>query len=217
MATTQNTNRDYVGVGQLYIIDYPTSGYTGANYAAVKDAIIAAFLTADTGALKGGLIPYAVLDANGLEMKLGEEVVKFDPNVGVERILATTAFSAEAEFTFLDSDVAHFQDMYSSTASQIKTQVAATGKVGYTATGFGGTSVKKKYSLAYLTPNPIQGLDALILPRVKFNIDTDLKLNKKSPQIMKVKVFTEPEPMLINPDTLLPDLFIKYQVNAAAL
>lgn len=216
MAATQNANRSLTGAGQLYIIDYPV--YAGGTYTLVRDSIASNFINLDLGTLKAGLTPYAVLNQDGLGVKISEEVVEFTPNLGPKKVLGTVSFSSEGEFTFIDSDLAHFKDAFSSTASQSKTVSAAVGKVGYSLSAFGGTSVKKLYALAYLSPSIVPNtLDALIYPRVKFSVDTDLKMNSRNPQILKLKVFAESENLLINPDTLLPELFVKYQVDAAPL
>lgn len=216
MATTQNSNRSLTGIGQLYIIDYPV--YTGATYDLLCDSVLGTFINKDLGTLKAGLLPYAVLNQDGLGVKISEEVVEFTPNLGPKKVLGTVSFSSEGEFTFLDSDIAHFKDAFGSTLSQSKTVVASTGKVGYTRGAFGGTSVKKLYAMAYISPSTIPNtMDALIFPRVKFSVDTDLKMNARNPQILKLKVFAEVENLLINPDTLLPELFLKYQVDAAAV
>jgi len=218
MAAKQNITREQSGVGQLYIIDYPSGGFTGASYTDIRDAIVSNFLAADTGKLKTGLVPYAVLDASGLETKTTEELLKFDPLIGPERVIGTISYGIEAEFTFIDNDIDHFKDAFSSTPSQSKVVEASAGKIGYTVAAFGGTTKKKAFTLAYLTSSDVTGtFEALIIPRVKFSVDTDLKFSKKNPQTMKLKVTGEPVLNFINPDTNLPEQFIKFQVNSAAV
>lgn len=218
---TINSNFEMPGICNVYLLPYPTGSYTGADQAA-KIKTLYELIYPDGDIRKGTTkaSDYFNLTADGLSCKLKSNAVEVDPMLGSKHPSFYQDFSAELEGSFIDVDVNHFKDIISAGSGAIVTHDAATGSAARSTLLIGGQKKINKYALfiRLQSGNGYTGeFDHYVFPRVVFDLDTDLKFEKKSTLECKFKITALYDSTFIDTTTGMPILGFMDTVTGAAL
>lgn len=156
---------------------------------------------ADAQTLNPLLSAWAYLTADGFKPKFKQNLIEVDPADGPKFALAAQDTMLEAEFSFMDVDVDHLIDAFSSVGANLTTIAASTGKAGRKRLGIGAERALTIYTAMYRMPSVLYPgeFDHLIIPRCTIGADFDLELSKGKVVTGKVKLTAQAEPSLVSP------------------
>ncbi len=200
--TSYNSNFQKVGTGQLYLFAAPSVDPGTATFASTIDGYYGLFYTDAAGkkVLKGGINPYANLNANGLALKVKPATVEFDYNNAPKTTMLAGIDSASVDFEFYDADTAHLKDVFGIGAADLLSISAVSGKAGRKIAGIGANANYNNVVALYrmqsvLVPGEY---DHFLFPLASFNPEIDVKLSKKDAFTIKVSLSLRPSPFVTN-------------------
>jgi hypothetical protein len=192
------------GTGNLFILDAPTSAPATGTLAQVIDAYFGLFCADPVAkkALKGGVVPYANLTAEGVTFKVTPTTLEIDLNNAPKVKLLTGIDTAEVEFEFTDGDAAHLADAFGLNAADIVSVSASAGKAGRKLACMGSGSNYKQVTALYRMPSvKVPGeYDHFLYPLCRMVPEIDIKMSKTGAYKVKVKMSLMPSPYAFNSD-----------------
>lgn len=180
---TLNESLKRSGRGLFYLAAYPAIAPTGADWQAKARVLFDLFLAStkwDT--LASGVVPFANLNTNGLDVKAKQNMLEWESNVDAKEDVAIIDEDLTAEFTFADGDPKHLATLFNAAADDLVSVAAATGTPGYDLLGLGGQqSLQDLVALYMIEDQQFPGqYEMFLFPKVSSNIDADWKFSKKS-------------------------------------
>jgi hypothetical protein len=223
MATAQQRSSYYrVGNCQVYLAPWLATTTSGqATLALARKAVYGLFYTDGDirKGMAGGVKPWVDLAGEGVSVDLKASAIAKTGMGGAKATVGYGAFEGSIEVTFNDTDVAHLQDVLSSTTGQLTTITAATGKAGRKSLSTGGQVVANRYVVMVQIPSTqVPGEFEHVLAYCA-TIDPEIKFDMKGTDLAtaKVKFSLIPDAGCVNPDTLRAELYDIDEVTAAGL
>ncbi len=197
-------SKKIVGPAQVFLVLYPSGGYTGASDALKVTNLKSLFFSDSATDACRVLIPsqWADLDATGVEIKMKSNPVEFDPNNGSKYTMAYGPAECDVSWTFHDADANHFIDMWSALTGDTFTTAPGASIGGRTSVLLGRQSVPIqvaimiRYPIGIISPGGVSEYGYIILPNCTINPELQLKVDKKAAATCKVN------PKVINEQTL---------------
>lgn len=219
MATaTFNRKAIQAAPGYLYLVPTPASVVATTPDTIVKE-LLENFLVDGTirGALKAGVKPWKVLDANGLNASIKQAPVKVKTNDGPDETIGFEDVAFEGDTTVLDVDVKGFKDVLSAAAGQVLTTVASATQAGReTFLGGGQRNITTYLGLYRYESREFPGeFRHVLMLGMAFNLDGASPLAKGKARELKVKFACQDSGLLYDPVTGKPVLWVEDYVTAA--
>lgn len=153
-------------------------------------------------ALKGGVVPYANIDSDGVTVKTKATPIKVDPNSGSEHTIGFADFPTSVEFPILDFDAAHFADLIGARAEDKVTTAPAAGVAGRLTVLFGAQKLPTKVVVLCRMPSILVPgeYDNKIFFRAAMEVDAEEKFQKKSAVSTKVILTCQNDVFMVDSD-----------------
>lgn len=202
--TSQNSNFQRVGSGQLYLAAAPSSNPGGVTptLAEVADGYYGLFfdIPANKKVLKTAMLPYCNLTADGLAQKVTPATVEFDYNNGPKTKMLAGIDEASVEFSFYDGDTEHLKDVFGLAAGDLISVTAAAGKAGRKIACIGANAnYNNVVALFRMQSVLVPGeYDHFLWPLANIVPEIDVKLSKKDAYQIKVTLSLRPSPYALN-------------------
>jgi hypothetical protein len=220
---TLNQSFKIVGPAQVYLVAYPSGGYTGASDALKVTNLKSQFFSDAATDADRVLIPspWADLDATGVDIEMKSTPIQFDPNNGSKYTMAYGPASCTVSFTFHDADANHMIDSFSALSSDTFTTSAGASIAGRKTVILGRQSAPLqvamliRYPSGIISPTGVNEYANIYIPNATLNPDFKLKIDKKSAVTCSVKAEVINEQTLQGTMPLAP-FCLTDQVTAAA-
>lgn len=211
------------GPAQVYLAAYPEGGYTGATDEDRIKAVKALFFTdaASDACRVLKVSPYSDLDATGVECKVKQDSIEFDPNLGAKYKLANGPIEASFTWSFKDLDANKLIDMFSAVADDTFTTEAGPTIAGRKTVILGRNSqplfvaVLLRYPSEKQSPGGVQEFRNVYLPFASITPDWTLKIDKKSAAVCKVTATAIGDMSLIGGGAYPPSILMDDVTDAA--
>jgi hypothetical protein len=219
MATaTFNRKAIQTAPGYLYLVATPASVVATTPATIVKELLENFYVDGTIcGALKAGVKPWKVLDANGLNASIKQKPVAVPSNDAPDETIGYEDVAFEGDTTVLDVTVAAFKDILSAAAGQILTTAASLTQAGRdTLLGGGQRNVTTYLGLYRYESREFPGeFRNVLIPAIVFNLDGASPLNKGKARELKVKFKAQDSGLLYDPVTGKPVIWVEDYVTAA--
>lgn len=191
-----NQLKKMVGPAQVYLVAYPSAGYTGGTDALRITNVYSQFFSdSGTGALRI-LIPsaYSDIEANGIDIDLAQSEISYDPNMGSKYKLGNGPSSCTIKWKYKDIEANKILDAFSCLTGDMSTTTAAVGVAGRKSILVGRQSapllvaVLVRYPTATTSAGSILEFQNIILPMATMTPQWKLKVDKKSAATAEVTV-----------------------------
>jgi len=191
---TLNQSKRISGPGQVYLVAYPTGGYTGGTDALKVTALKALFFSDSATDACRVLIPsiYSDIDASGIEVKLKQGSVEFDPNAGSKYKTSNAPSEVTVTWAYKDLDANKIIDAFSAVAGDTFTTAAAAGVAGRKTVILGRQSAPLYCAILIRYPSEIVSAGGvaefrnIYIPYATVTPDWTIKIDKKSVSVCKV-------------------------------
>ena len=191
---TLNQSNHIVGPAQVYLVAYPSGGYTGATDAIRVTNVKSQFYSDAATDADRVLIPsiYSDIDATGIEVKLKQDSVEFDPNMGGKYKVSNSVSECSVTWSYKDLDANKLIDAFSALTGDTFTTTAATGVAGRKTVMLGRQSTPLTVAMCIRYPSEIvsaggvQEYRNIYVPMANLTPDWTLKIDKKSAAVVKV-------------------------------
>jgi hypothetical protein len=163
------------------IVQSLISGTLGAVGSTYQLSIPPPATISATTSFTSALQQWGDMDESGLQLKVDVDKLEFPHNDGsVPGVLPSQVKSAMASINIYDADANHWADVFGALPADVVTQVADGTHAGFTAVALGLPNASQKWVaiLAMESATPGQ-LDFLILPRINFLTQPDVKYSSK--------------------------------------
>lgn len=190
--------------GKVYLLATPASVVAVTAPTIVKELFGAFFTDGDArSALKGGVVPWTIMEKSGFKGKIKGKEIMIDPNEGPEEAIGFEAIGYEAEITIYDVDVQKMKDVISASVNTvIATAKSPTTAKRETLLG-GGQRIATDFMLLYRFQSrqvPTE-FNHVLIPACNLLIDTETDYSKTKARELKVKIRAKASGLLIDPDT----------------
>jgi hypothetical protein len=201
--STALINFKRVGPGALYLALAPLVDPGTGTQQSTEEGYYGLFYTDPAGkkTLKPGVKPFINADKSGINIKIKPSKVSFDPCLGTKTDRVTGIDTASAEVTAYDIyNPSHLVDIYGSQASDLITQVAATGKAARSIALIGPQSYNTAYVAMWRMASPLVPGEFwhYLMTNITMDADLDLKLSKTDEVKSKLGFQLECSPFLFN-------------------
>jgi len=191
---TLNQSKRIVGPAQVYLAAYPAGGYVGGSDALKVTALKALFFSDSATDADRVLIPsaYSDIDATGIEIKIKQNAVEFDPNIGSKYKVANAPSEATITWSYKDIDANKLIDAFSAVAGDTFTTTAATGVAGRKTIILGRQStplfvaILIRYPSEIISAGGVPEYRNVYIPYATLTPDLTLKIDKKNASVLKV-------------------------------
>lgn len=191
---TLNQSKKIIGPAQVYLAAYPTAGYVGATDALRVTNLKSLFFSDSATDACRTLIPsvYSDIDATGIEIKLKQGAIEYDPNMGSKYKASNAPSECTVSWSYKDLDANKLIDAFSAVAGDTFTTAAAAGVAGRKTIILGRQSVPLTVAMLIRYPSEIISAGGvpefrnIYIPMATITPDWDIKLNKKSVATVKV-------------------------------
>jgi len=189
-----NQSKRIVGPGQVYLVAYPAGGYTGGTDALRVTNLKSQFFSdSATDALRS-VTPsvYSDISATGIEVKIKQNSVEFDPNMGSKYKLANSVSEATITWEYKDLDANKLIDAFSAITGDTFTTAAASSVAGRKSVLLGRQSAPLTVAILVRYPSEIISAGGvpeyrnIIAPMANITPDWTLKIDKKGATVCKV-------------------------------
>jgi hypothetical protein len=153
-------------------------------------------------ALKAGVVPYAAIDTDGVTSKVKANPIEVDPNSGSKHTIGFSDFESSIEFPILDSDAAHFADLFGARAEDKVSTAAAAGVAGRLSVLFGAQKMPTKVVALLRMPSVLVPgeYDNKIFFRAAMTLDAEEKFQKKNATNVKVSLSCQNDVFMVDSD-----------------
>ena len=222
--TLTTVNRDFANnaPGQLFLFAYPTAdpgGTTSPTNTTRLAGLLALLYDTDTAykTLKSGVSPWGDIDENGLQFKVKTTQLAFPRNDGsVPARKQSGIEEATATLDIYDADAAHWADCFGLASADLLTIAAASGHAGRQSALLGFPDSSAYYVAILRMRSATTGeYDHLILPRVNFLVEPDIKYSQKDKIQLKAVLNCNGDKYILDSHGI-PVFAIPSTVNAAA-
>jgi len=221
---TLNQSKKIVGPAQVYLVAYPTGGYTGASDAVRVTNVKSLFYSDAATDADRVLIPsiYSDIDAAGIEVKVKQDKVEYDPNMGGKYKVANSVSEVSVTWAYKDLDANKIIDAFSALTGDTFTTTAATGVAGRKTVMLGRQSVPLYVAMLIRYPSEIVSAGAvqeyrnIYIPYATITPDWTLKIDKKSAATVKMTAEAICDMTLIGSGPM-PPVALTDDVTAAGL
>jgi hypothetical protein len=214
--------------GQIFILPNPYNASTPPSNTTPASAVLVEYLanfysTGDAQPnLKSGVLPWANIDAKGLDLECKYKPIDFDPALGVPINAGKFVESCMGKIVIGDFSAAKLQDLISTTANETITQVPSSTLAGRTSVMIGTTPYNTRYMVLYRWPSldstgtPIPGqFDNLLIPKATLAWDGKANLAKNKATDLTIDVRAENDLWLLSPDSGLGVCAVLQEATAA--
>ncbi|MDR3684778.1 MAG: hypothetical protein P4L11_13705 [Geothrix sp.] len=218
MTATFNRKAIQAAAGYLYLVATPASVVATTPATIVKELLENFYVDGTIcGALKAGIVPWKVLDANGLNATIKQTPVKVKTNDGPDETIGYEDVSFDGDTTVLDVDVQVFKDLLSAVSAHVLETVASATQAGRdTLLGGGQRNVTTYLGLYRYESREFPGeFRNVLIPAIVFNLDGASPMNKAKARELKVKFTAQDSGLLYDPITNKPVIWIEDYVTAA--
>ena len=192
--STLNQSKKIAGVAQVYMVAYPTAGYTGGTDTLRMANLKSQFFTDSATDACRVLIPSVQfdLDATGVELKVKQTPIEYDPNAGSKYKAMNGPSEATVSWTFKDMDSNKIMDFFSGVSADLITTAAATGIAGRKTVYVGRqgsaltVAILIRYPANVTSAGGVVEYQNIFIPQATVTPDWTLKLDKKSLATCKV-------------------------------
>jgi len=200
--TSINGNFEKVGTGQLYLVAAPSADPGAGTLSSTSEGYYGLFYTtpADKKTLKGGVLPYCSLTADGVAQKITPSVVEFDHNNGPKTKKLAGIEEASVEFSFFDVDANHLKDAFGLAAGDLLAIAAGAGVAGRKIAAIGANVNYTNVAALYRMPSvQVPGeFDHFLWPLANITPELDVKMNKKDAYTVKMTLSLRESPFMTN-------------------
>lgn len=153
-------------------------------------------------ALKGGVVPYANIDSDGVTAKVKANPIETDPQNGSKHTIGISDFETTIEFPILDFDAAHFADLIGARAEDKVSTAAASGIAGRLSVLFGAQKVPTRVVALLRMPSVLVPgeYDNKLFFRSTMMVDAEEKLQKKNAVNAKVMLSCQNDVFMVDSD-----------------
>ena len=191
---TLNQSKKIVGPAQVYLAQYPSGGYVGGTDALRITNLKALFFSDSATDACRVLIPsiYSDISANGIEVKLKQTDITYDPNIGSKYNLSNGPSECTVSWEYKDVDSNKIIDAFSALAGDTVTTVAAAGVAGRKSVLIGRQSAPLVVAMLIRYPSEIVSAGGvaefrnIYIPMANLSPDWTLKIDKKSATVVKL-------------------------------
>jgi hypothetical protein len=196
LATMLQSKR-IVGPAQVYLVTYPTGGYTGGSDALKLTALKALFFSDSATDACRLVTPsaYSDMDASGVQIKLKQGSVEFDSNLAGKYKLSSGPTEGSVTFQFKDLDSLHMIDAFSALTGDIFTTAAGASIAGRKTVRLGSQTnpLFVAAMIRYTSELNVVGGTApeynyILCPYCSMSPDLDIKIDKKSAATAKIQL-----------------------------
>ncbi len=218
MTASFNSKAIQAGPGELYLALSLATVVGVTTTAIVKELFGTFYVDGDIRlALKGGIVPWAVLNNGGFKGKLKQKALKANPNNAPEFTIGYEEIGYEAEVVAMDADVQKMKDVLSAQTAQVLTLAAsATQAARETILGGGQTQATEYMAMYRFESRKVPGeFRNILIPACTLESDSDLERSKGKISELKVKIVAKGFDLLLDPVTGKPVVWMEDYVTAA--
>ncbi len=209
---TFNRNQIQAAPGYLYLLATPTTMVGVTTAAQVKELFGKFYADGDIRlAFTGGLQPWAVLEKSGYKDKIQAKELLIDPNDGPEEPIGLEVINYSAEITIYDVDVQHTKDVLSASAAQVLSLAASPTQAARETLIGGGQRTMSDFMLLYrYGSKKVPGeFNNILVPACNLMLDVDRENSKSKARELKIKIRGKSFPLLPDPTTGLPAVWLE--------
>ena len=171
-----------------------TPGYQGGTDALRITALKSLFFADAATDADRVLIPsaYSDIDATGIEVKMKQNMIEYDPNMGVKYKLGNAPSEASITWNYKDADANKIIDAFSAITGDTVTTVAAANIAGRKTVLLGRQSTPLYVAILIRYPSEIMSAGGtpefrnIYIPFASITPDWTIKIDKKSGAVCKV-------------------------------
>lgn len=211
------------GPGQVYLVAYPSGGYTGGTDALKVTNVKSQFFTDSATDADRVLIPtaYSEIDANGINPKLKQAKIEFGSQYGKYKVA-----NGPSEFTctwsYKDIDANKIIDAFSAVAGDTFTTTAAAGVAGRKSVLLGRQSVPLFCAALIHYPSQTTSAGSVVewqniyVPYCTITPEWDIKIASNGVATVKMELVAIPD-MSLQGTQAYPPIAIWDDVTSAGL
>jgi hypothetical protein len=182
-----NQSKKIFGPGQVYLVARPAGGYTGGTDALrIADVKSLFYSDSATDACRTLIpSPYSDITATGIDVKLKQNPIEFDPNMGGKYKAGNGPSEVTVTWTYKDMDANKIMDAFSAVTGDTLTTVAATGVAGRKSVLIGRQGAPLEVAICVRFPvntvsaGGVQEFQNIFVPYATITPEWELKVDKK--------------------------------------
>lgn len=219
---TLNQSKKIAGPAQVYMVARPSGGYTGADDTAKMKTLKALFFSdsaTDACRVLTASV-YSDLDASGIEVKLKQNAIEFDPNMGSKYKAMNAPSECSVTWSYKDMDANKIIDAFAALAGDTITTAAGTGVAGRKTIYVGRqgapleVAILVRYPSVYTSVGNVAEYQHIFIPYATVTPDWDIKLDKKNLAVVKM-VATAVADMSLIGSQVMPPIALVDDITAA--
>ena len=184
---TLNQSKKIAGPAQVYMVLRTAGGYTGADDTARMKSLKSLFFSdsaTDACRVLTASV-YSDLEASGIEIKLKQNSIEFDPNMGSKYKAMNAPSECSITWSYKDLDYNKILDAFSGIAGDAISTTASVGVAGRKTVYVGRQGAPIEVAILVRYPSVINSAGGVVeyqhifIPYATVNPDWDIKLDKK--------------------------------------
>lgn len=203
--------------GTVYLVASPTT-VVGVTTAAIVKELFALFYSDGDYRTTLTATAWTNINSTGFKSKISQKPIEVDPNNSAKFAIAYEDVGYEAEVEFHDVDVNHLKDVLSASAAQVLALTASVYQAARSTLLAGGQRSPTSYALLYRYPcaGYTGEYQHVLIPSCTLSMDgADREFTKSKASTLKVKIIAEGFPLLPDPTTGNPVVWLEDTVTAA--
>ena len=209
---TLNQSKKIAGPAQVYMVMRPSGGYTGADDTAKMKTLKALFFSdsaTDACRVLTASV-YSDLEASGVEVKLKQSAIEFDPNMGSKYKAMNAPSECTVTWTYKDLDANKLIDAFAALAGDTITTTAGVGIAGRKTVYVGRQGAPLEVAILVRYPSVITSAGSvaeyqhIFVPYATITPDWDIKLDKKNLAVVKCSATAVADMSLIGSQPMPP-------------
>lgn len=219
-----NQSKKIAGPAQVYMVPRPSAGYTGADDTAKMKNVCSQFFSDSSTMALRTLTPsvYADLDASGIDIKVKQNAIEFDPNMGSKYKAMNAPAELSVTWSFKDLDANKIMDAWSAVSGDTITTTAATGIAGRKTVYVGRqgapleVAILVRYPTSTVSAGGVAEFQNIFIPYATVTPDWELKFDKKNLVVCKLTATAIADMSLIGSQAM-PPIALMDDVTSAGL